>query len=402
MRREVIVSKIWFYQENRYLGQLNIIKKNIDHVFLGEILFLTAVGIVMLYSASSAHSVLISDGKTNSVYLIGHIKRLGIALAAMTAFIFIDYRKLKKYAPILIYISFGLLILGLIIKFISKDTFPARWLHLGPLTFQTSDFARLSILIYLAAYLDTHQQKIQNFTYGLLPPILILMGIAGLIVLQPDFSTGMVIMFIGFVVLFIGGAKLSQLTACASVGLAVSIPVLMLKPYRLNRVIAWLNHEEYNLSDNYQAIQSLISLGNGKFFGMGLGNSIQKDQFLPTPHTDFIFAIIGEETGFLGGMILLFLFVLIYKRGIKIARDCTDPFGIFLAIGIGFNLICYAFINVAVVTGIFPVTGLPIPLVSYGGSGLVITLIEVGIILNISQGKRSVNLSKFVTKRIHG
>jgi len=182
---------------------------------------------------------------------------------------------------------------------------------------------------------------------------------------------------------------MSHLAACGSVSITISIPIIMLKSYRLDRILAWFNHEGAN---NYQASQSLISLGNGGLLGLGLGQSMQKDQFLPTPHTDFIFAIICEETGFLGGMFLLFLFILIYRRGIKIARECTDPFGIFLAVGICFNLICYTFINVAVVTGILPVTGLQIPMVSYGGSGLVITLIGVGILLNISQSKRSVLL----------
>ena len=381
------------------MNHLNLIKRHIDHILLGQILVIAAFGLIMLYSASSAKSIYLTGGKTNSMYLTAHLKRLLIALCAMTAFIFIDYRKLKQWAPILIGVSFGLLSLGLILKIISGSTFPARWIHLGPFTFQTSDFARLSVIIYLAAYLDTNHRKMTDFTNGLLPPILILATICSLIVLQPDFSTAMVIALIGFVLLFIGGAKMSQLAACGSIGITVSIPVLMLKSYRLDRILAWFNHEGAN---NYQASQSLISLGNGGLLGLGLGQSMQKDQFLPTPHTDFIFAIIGEETGFLGGMFLLFLFILIYRRGIKIARECTDPFGIFLAVGIGFNLICYTFINVAVVTGILPVTGLQIPMVSYGGSGLVITLIGVGILLNISQRKRSVLLSNIRNKRIYG
>ena len=381
------------------MNHLNLIKRHIDHILLGQILVIAAFGLIMLYSASSAQSIYLTGGKTNSMYLTAHLKRLLIAFCAMTAFIFIDYRKLKQWAPILIGVSFGLLSLGLILKIISGSTFPARWIHLGPFTFQTSDFARLSVIIYLAAYLDTNHRKMTDFTNGLLPPILILTTICSLIVLQPDFSTAMVIALIGFVMLFIGGAKISQLAACGSIGIAISIPVLMLKSYRLDRILAWFNHEG---SNNYQASQSLISLGNGGLLGLGLGQSMQKDQFLPTPHTDFIFAIIGEETGFLGGMLLLLLFILIYRRGIKIARECTDPFGIFLAVGIGFNLICYTFINVAVVTGILPVTGLQIPMVSYGGSGLVITLIGVGILLNISQRKRSVLLSNIRNKRIYG
>ena len=381
------------------MHHLNLIKRHIDHILLVQILIVAAFGLIMLYSASSAQSVHLTGGKTNSMYLTAHFKRLFIALCAMTAFVFIDYRKLKQWAPILIGVSFGLLSLGLIIKIVSGSTFPARWIHLGPFTFQTSDFARLSVIIYLAAYLDINHRKITDFTNGLLPPILILATICSLIVLQPDFSTAMVIALIGFVLLFIGGAKMSQLAACGSIGIAISIPVLMLKSYRLDRILAWFNHEGAN---NYQASQSLISLGNGGLLGLGLGQSMQKDHFLPTPYTDFIFAIIGEETGFLGGMFLLFLFILIYRRGIKIARECTDPFGIFLTVGICFNLICYTFINVAVVTGILPVTGLQIPMVSYGGSGLFITLIGVGILLNISQRKRSVLLSNIRNKRIYG
>ncbi|MDP6684561.1 MAG: putative peptidoglycan glycosyltransferase FtsW [Candidatus Marinimicrobia bacterium] len=381
------------------MSHLNLFKRNIDHILLGQILLITAFGMIMLYSASSAQSIHLTGGKTNSLYLTAHLKRLLIALSAMTAFIFFDYRKLKQWAPLLIGISFGILSLGLILKVFSGSSYPARWIHFGSITFQTSDFARLSIIIYLATYLDTNYRKITDFTNGLLPPILILTGVCGLIVLQPDFSTAMVIALIGFVILFIGGAKVSQLAACGSVGIAISIPVLLLKSYRLDRILAWFNHEG---SNNYQASQSLISLGNGGLFGLGLGQSLQKNQFLPTPHTDFIFAIIGEETGFLGGMFLLFLFILIYRRGIRIARECTDPFGIFLAVGIGFNLICYTFINVAVVTGILPVTGLQIPMVSYGGSGLVITLIGVGILLNISQRKRSLNLPDIQSRRMYG
>ena len=381
------------------MNHLNLIKRHIDHILLGQVLLIAAFGMIMLYSASSAQSIHLTGGKTNSIYLTAHLKRLLIALSAMTAFIFIDYRKLKQWSPILIGISFGLLSLGLIFKIISGSTFPARWLHLGSLTFQTSDFARLSVIIYLAAYLDTNHRKITDFTNGLLPPVFILAGVCSLIVLQPDFSTAMVIALIGFVILFIGGAEVSQLGTCGSVGIAVSIPVLMLKPYRLERILAWFKHEG---SNNYQASQSLISLGNGGLFGLGLGQSMQQDQFLPTPHTDFIFAIIGEEIGFLGGMFLLFLFILLYRRGIRIARECTDPFGIFLAVGIGFNLICYTFINVAVVTGILPVTGLQIPMVSYGGSGLVITLIGFGILLNISQRKRSLISPDIRNRRIYG
>ena len=384
------------------MNHLNIVKKHIDHILLGQILLITAIGMVMLYSASSAQSINVTSGESNSIYFTAHIKRLIIALGLMTGFILYDYRKFKRIAPYLVGISFALLILSLIIKFVSGSNFPGRWINIGSLTFQPSDFARLSIIIYLAAYLDINQRKIADFTNGLFPPISILALICTLIVLQPDFSTAMVIGFIGFVILFIGGAKISHLAACGSIAMVISVPVMMLKSYRLQRVIGWLNQDDSSISTNYQATQSLISLGNGGLFGMGLGESIQKDQFLPTPHTDFIFAIIGEETGFLGCMVLIFLFILVYRRIIRIARECTDPFGIFLSVGIGFNLIFYTFINIAVVTGILPVTGLQIPMVSYGGSGLVITLSGIGILLNISQRKRSLVITERKNREMYG
>ena len=378
------------------MNHLNIVKKHIDHILLGQILLITAIGMVMLYSASSAQSINLTSGESNSIYFTAHIKRLIIALGLMTGFILYDYRKFKRIAPYLVGI------ISLIIKFVSGSNFPGRWIHIGPLTFQPSDFARLSMIIYLAAYLDINQRKITDFTNGLFPPISILALICTLIVLQPDFSTAMVIGCIGFVILFVGGAKISHLAACGSIAMVISVPVMMLKSYRFQRVIAWLNQDDSSISTNYQAAQSLISLGNGGLFGMGLGESIQKDQFLPTPHTDFIFAIIGEETGFLGCMVLIFLFILVYRRIIKIARECTDPFGIFLSVGIGFNLIFYTFINIAVVTGILPVTGLQIPMVSYGGSGLVITLSSIGILLNISQRKRSLVIAERKNRRMYG
>ena len=216
------------------------------------------------------------------------------------------------------------------------------------------------------------------------------------IVIQPDFSTAAVIGLIGISMLFIGGARLSHITTTAITAVVVMIPVMLMKPYRMKRVIYWLG-SVFGFNGNsaqeggYQAQQSLISLGNGGIGGLGLGNSLEKNLFLPTPHTDFIFAIIGEELGLWGAISVITIFLMIFQRGIKIAKETSDPFGIMLTVGISFSIIIYTFINVAVVTGIFPVTGLPIPLISHGGSSLVINLACMGILLNISQAKRSLN-----------
>jgi len=180
------------------------------------------------------------------------------------------------------------------------------------------------------------------------------------------------------------------LSFAGAFSLLLAVPIILYKDYRRARILSWFGVGSTPAAD-YQADQSLISLGNGGWFGLGLGNSMEKNLFLPTPHTDFIFAIIGEELGIIGAVALLFLFLFIFHRGIKIAKNCTDPFGVFLAIGISFNIVLYAFTNAAVVTGIFPVTGLPMPLVSYGGSGMAINLVMFGLLLNISQARRSVS-----------
>ena len=170
----------------------------------------------------------------------------------------------------------------------------------------------------------------------------------------------------------------------------MGIPIIYFKPYRLARILSWFDETDIQ-TNGYQAHQALIALGNGGFFGVGLGNSTEKNHLLPTPHTDFIFSIIGEELGLLVGTLpLLIAFIFIFYRGIKISQKCTDPFGIFLAIGICTNIVLYGFVNAAVATGLFPVTGLPMPMISYGGSGMLVNMIMVGILLNISQAKRSI------------
>ena len=190
--------------------------------------------------------------------------------------------------------------------------------------------------------------------------------------------------------LFIGGARVIQLSAAGIAAAIITIPVMLSIPYSRSRIMSWLGGNEDVMDSGYQITQSLISLGNGGIFGAGLGNSIAKNQFLPTPHTDFILAIIGEEIGLIGTIILLSLFVIIFQRGIKIAKDSNDPFGVLLALGLSFSIVLYAFVNAAVVTNIFPVTGLPMPLISYGGSSILTNMIALGILLNISQSKRSV------------
>ncbi|MDB9853997.1 putative lipid II flippase FtsW [Candidatus Marinimicrobia bacterium] len=383
---------------------IDILIQKYDKQLLVYLIVLTIIGTIMLYSASWYESFATSNGRTEMFFLQNHLKRLLIGVLLLFVFIIIDYRSLKRIAPYLIVISIFLLIITKLFYLINGFSWykPARWLDLGSFSLQTSDIARFSIIIFISYYADKKRENLKKFQLGLLPAIILITIIMSLIIIQPDYSTALMIGMIGVLILFIGGAKIEHLTLTAVGALSIGIPILLSREYRRQRVFSFLGIGE-NSDVGYQANQSLISLGNGGFFGVGLGNSIEKNHFLPTPHTDFIFAIIGEELGFFIGTVpVLTLFLLIFLRGLKVAKNCTDPFGVFLAVGISFNIILYAFVNAAVVTGLFPVTGLPMPMVSYGGSGMVINMALMGILLNISQSRKSLGSQRGWSSKIYG
>jgi len=383
---------------------IDVFIKRYDRNLLIFLCILSVLGTVMLYSASWYESFSSSNGRTDMLFLQNHLKRLLVGVFFLFGFLTFDYRRLKQIAPYLIMFSIFLLLMTKL-YYLGKGYSwykPARWLYMGPFSIQTSDIARFSVIIYMAFYADKKRDKLKDFQLGLLPALGILCIIMALIVIQPDYSTALMIGAIGILILFIGGASISQLSCAGAGAMVVGVPVLLSREYRKQRILSWFGIGD-NTEVGYQASQSLISLGNGGIFGVGLGNSIEKNHFLPTPHTDFIFAIIGEELGFVIGTVpVLTLFLLIFIRGLKIAKECTDPFGIFLSIGIAFNLVLYAFVNAAVVTGVFPVTGLPMPMVSYGGSGMVVNMAMMGILLNISQSRKSVGRKKGWSPVVYG
>ena len=381
---------------------IDVITKKYDHYLLVGVVLLCVIGTVMLFSASNSISLDQSQRATATIYLQAHLKRLLVGVFVMFAVMMFDYRNLKNISKYILIGSIALLFITKISYWIQGNSSPARWLYIGGFSIQTSDIARLSIIIYLATFIDHFREKIKDFYNGFAILIGILAFTMGLIVIQPDFSTAAMIGLIGFMMLFIGGAKISHLTATGAVSLMVLVPIMLMKPYRLQRVLTFFYGESAGVQESYQIKQSLISLGNGGFLGLGLGNSLGKNLFLPTPHTDFIFAIIGEELGLLGTVFILSTFVFIFQRGIKIAKESTDTFGILLATGISFNFILYGFINAAVVTGVVPTTGLPMPFISYGGSGLLINLVSMGILLNISQAKRSLIHKSGWSPRVYG
>ena len=372
------------------MERLDITKRKFDKPLLWSIVALVVIGTIMLYSSSIAVSISKTNGESSTYYLVAHLKRLVLSIFALIIFMHLDYRKLKSVSTLLIIIAIALLGYTKIWYMLNNMSSPGRWLYFGSFSIQTSDIARLALIIFLAAFMTQKRHQLQNFVKGFLPPVLIMTVIIGLIMLQPDFSTGIMLCIIGTMLLFIGGARFIQLSAAGITAVIITIPMMLSIPYSRTRITSWLNGNEDVVNSGYQITQSLISLGNGGLMGAGLGNSIAKNQFLPTPHTDFIFAIIGEETGYLGAGILLTIFLIIFQRGVKIAKNANDSFGVLLALGISFSLILYAFVNAAVVTNIIPVTGLPMPLISYGGSNILTNMIALGILLNISQSKRSV------------
>jgi len=383
---------------------IDVFIQRYDRHLLTFLCILSILGTIMLYSASWYESFSSSNGRTDMLFLQNHLKRLLVGVFFLFGFLTLDYRRLKEIAPYLIIFAILLLIATKLYYLATGYSWykPARWLYLGPFSLQTSDIARFAVIIYMAFYADKKREKLKDFQLGLLPALGILSVIMTLIIIQPDYSTALMIGLIGVMILFIGGAQISQLSATGAGALLIGIPVLLSREYRRQRIFSFLGIGD-NTEIGYQASQSLISLGNGGVFGVGLGNSIEKNHFLPTPHTDFIFAIIGEELGFIIGTVpVLTLFLLIFIRGLKIAKECTDPFGIFLAVGIAFNLVLYAFVNAAVVTGVFPVTGLPMPMISYGGSGMVVNMAMMGILLNISQSRRSVSGKQGWTPIVYG
>ena len=373
--------------------RLNISIQQYDKPLLFSVLFLSAFGTIMLYSASWNESYIISGGITESLFLKNHLKRISIGFLCLFVALVNDYRNLKLIASYLLVVSLILLIITKGYYLINGIMSPARWLNVGFFSVQTSDIARLSLIIFLAYYLDQIKTRIKNLYDGFLPCITAIGIMMAFIVIQPDFSTAFMIGLIGIIILFISGARIFHILFSFFTGLLISFPVIYFSPYRWSRIRSFFNPDIQ--SDGYQAYQAELSMSNGGWFGTGLGNSTEKNHLLPTPHTDFIFSIIGEELGFLFGTLpLLLVFLFIFFRGIKIAKKCTDPFGIFLAIGICINIVLYAFVNAAVATGLFPVTGLPMPLISYGGSGMLINMFMIGILLNISQAKRSINNTK--------
>ena len=297
----------------------------------------------------------------------------------------IDYRVYKKKSNIILFICIILLVLVLIPGIGSVRNGSRSWFGIGGLGLQPSEFAKLGLIIFSSKYLSSNMKEIRNIKKGVLPLLLITLLIFGLIMLEPDLGSGVILLISIIGLLFVSGVNLSFFIKIGMLGLFGLTGLIIAAPYRIKRITAFLNPWDDPLGTGFQSIQSMYAIGPGGLFGLGLFNSIQKHFYLPEPQTDFIFSIISEEFGILGILIVTILFITIIYRIIKVSLNCNDLFGKYLSFGIAFQLSFQILLNLGVVTSLLPVTGVTLPFLSYGGSSLIITMISIGIVLNISR-----------------
>lgn len=357
-----------------------------DMLMLGSTLLLLGIGVVMVYSASAV--LAFREFGDAFYYLKRQALFAALGIIAMIFTMNTDYWIWKKYAKVALIICF-ILLAAVLIPGIGVVRGGARsWLGIGSFGIQPSEFMKIGMLIFLSKWLAEKQSTITLFGKGLLPP-LGLVGLAfALIMLQPDLGTGAVLVGASLLIIYTAGARLAHLSYLGLVGVLGLVGLIAAAPYRLKRITAFLDPWQDPLGAGYQAIQSLYAIGPGGLVGLGLGMSRQKYSYLPEPQTDFIFSIIAEELGFIGGTFVLVLFTLLLWRGMRTAITAPDTFGSLLAAGIVGMIAVQVIINIGVVIGMFPVTGITLPLISAGGSSLTLMLTSIGVLLNISRFSR--------------
>ena len=350
-------------------------RNSIDYILLISVILLSIFGLVMIYSSS----YIWSEYKYNNPYkyIINQLIFFIIGLIIMYITSKINYRLYYKYSKIILIICIILLVLVLIPGVGSVRNGSRSWFGIGSFGIQPSEFTKLALIIYTSKYLTNYRK--------MFPIILITLLIFGIIMLQPDFGTGTIIVMTIFGILFINGMDISYIVKMGVIGIIGVVILVLVAPYRLSRILSFLNPWSDPLGSGFQIIQSMYAIGPGGLFGLGFGNSIQKHFYLPEPQTDFIFSIISEEFGFVGILIVSILFITIIYSGISVALNIKDKFGKNLAFGIIFGISFQTILNLMVVVGLIPVTGVTLPFLSYGGSSLLISMLSIGILLNISR-----------------
>jgi len=368
-------------------------RKNIDHMDKSKqidktLLLLTVAliifGLMAIASAGVAYSQIHAG---DSYYYFKHQLFYGLIPGLIILYFTqrIDYNFWKKISFPFFLSSVFFSILVFIPGIGSRVYGASRWIYLGPLSFQPSEMLKLSVVIYLAAWLENRKEKIREFYDGLAPFVFIVGIISFILIKQPDIGTLGVIILIAMSIYFLSGAKLSHLAGMFVVGFSSLFFLIKFEAYRMSRLLVFMHPELDPRGIGYQINQALLAIGSGGILGVGLGHSLQKFNYLPEPIGDSIFAIIGEELGLIGGVFLVGLFLFFAMRGMRIAKAAPDRFARLLAAGIVSWIVFQAFINIAAISGLIPLTGIPLPFISYGGTSIIFLLAGVGILLNISK-----------------
>lgn len=370
-----------------------------------ETVGLMLLGLIIVMSASSSYS----EFKFDSIYHLfnSHLAKVIFGFVFMGLFCFVPYELYKEYSkPAVIVIT---IILLLTLFFAPSYKGAGRWINLGFITFQPADAAKLILIIHLAALIESKRHLITDFKNGFIYLFFWVIIICGLILIQPNISNAILLAFISIVVLFIGGAKLNHLIVSSFACLSAGGIGAMVFSHSRERIISFINNLSNGGDLNIQVKQALLGLGSGGIFGVGVGHSRQSNLFLPEAYGDFIFAVMGEELGFIGSVVVIITYLVLFIAGVIIAKRTQDRFGQLLAFGISFSIVLYAFINVAVSTGLFPTTGLPLPFISYGGTSLIFLCISIGILINIAlsnsiekKGEVVFNSQKELSRKVSG
>lgn len=361
-------------------------RRSIDLNLLAMVALLLCIGVLMVFSASFVRAQ--QQLGDPYYYLKRQILWLIVGTSAMVVVSQIQYWHWRNMSRLLLMATFITLVLVLLPGVGAEEGGGRRWISLGPVGFQPSEFAKLALVIYFAHYFSRSQPVIRRFwpVFGVFGSIL--GAVFALIMKQPDLGTAVTIGGTSLVLLFTAGARMGYVAGIGLSALPLVAYLIYSEPYRLRRLVAFMNPEADPLDSGYQIIQSLYALGSGSLFGVGFFEGRQKFFYLPAQHTDFIYAVLGEELGFVGGVAVILLFAAFAWRGYRIAVGAPDIFGCLLATGLTTMIVLQAIINMGVVTASMPVTGISLPFISYGGSSLVFTLVAVGILLNISKYAR--------------
>ena len=354
-----------------------------DRWLLAATVVLVGLGIVMIYSASAIRAQERFGDPT--FFLKRQAIWAALGLVAMVWAVTWDLTRFRRVTPILFLASLLLLLLVLVPGIGVKINGARRWLRIFGLSFQPAELAKLAVILFLASYFARRQDRLDSFLDGFLPPLLMTGLMASLIIVQPNFGTAVILLVTAAAMFYVGRARIRHLLATAALAIPSLLLLMWMSPHGRLRLMTLWYPSQASAKATYQLDQSFYALGPGGWLGLGLGNSMQKLFFLPEPHNDFIFAIVGEELGFVGAMAVVAAFGLFLWRGTRTAVRAADPYASYLAMGVTSLIVCQAVINMAVVSGLLPTTGVPLPFLSFGGSSLVITLFAVGILLNVSR-----------------